>query len=222
MPTHFRHFNSKKYPKLIENDIVEFVDNVVFNGIDSSALTNHEFFSDINKIFSNIGAVLLHFSASDKRKFGQCIHWFGIGEKVMDDLEVNIVLNKLLSNKTLKENPLFLKLTEGFLDYNDVLGRNIKKANIEEISPYSFDGELAEIIYNGGAYVKHLYSASKTKKRSKRFVDKLIQNRFDNFRIYGIYRAWSNWFAGINWDYTYLIFDELKGEFWILAISDTD
>jgi hypothetical protein len=219
----FRYFDTIKYPVISEKEMSEALDNLVFTGIDTTPLTNTQYFADINMIFRGIGAVLLRFSVSDNIKFNQCIHWSAVIENSYAGVIMNSFLKQLLSNKTLSSNKTFRKLTEGFLTFkNTPIAENIDNIKIHTISPYAFDGELAQSVYGGGSHLDHLRSAEQTKKQSQKFTEQIMQYRFNAFKILGIYGAWSEWYCGLAWDYTYFIFDQEKGEFWILAIADTD
>ncbi|MFA6923856.1 MAG: hypothetical protein WC223_06325 [Bacteroidales bacterium] len=214
-------FIESNIPKISEDEIIESLSNAEFTSISNSWLTNDFFFSDLKKIFIYKNPILLGFSATDKYKFGQCIHWFGIGKYIQDEIKVNRVFIQLLSNKSLLKNKIYKKLVEGFTTYNYGLGQNIADVKIEKVNSFILDGLLAKMAYYGGAYIEHLRTASSTKNKSHKFANEIIQNRYDDFEVYQILSAWSNWFTGY-WDYTYFIFDKIKGEFWILAISDAD
>ena len=219
----FRFFDSKKYPQISKNEIAETLDKLVFTSIDTFPLTNTRFFADLNTIFRDIGAILLRFSASDKIKFTQCIHWSAESESFYTEVKMNSFLNQLLSNKTLSENKTFQKLTKGFSDFEESpIGTNIAKIVIDSISPYAFDGELAQNVYEGVSHIGQLRSAEQTKKQSQKFAEQIMQYRYNAFKIYRIYGAWSEWYCGLAWDYTYFVFDQEMGEFWILAIADSD
>lgn len=219
----FRYFDNKKYPQISKKDIGETLDKLVFTSIDTFPLTNTQFFADLNTIFRDIGAILLRFSASDKIKFTQCIHWSAESESFYTKVKMNSFLNQLLSNKTLSKNKTFQKLTKGFSDFKESpIGTNIAKIAIDSICPYAFDGELAQTVHEGGSHIGQLCSAEQTKKQSQKFAEQMMQYRYNAFKIYRIYGAWSEWYCGLSWDYTYFVFDQEMGEFWILAIADSD
>lgn len=220
----FQYSTRKKYPGMSKKEISDTLVSMVFTPIDTLPHTNTQFFADINTIFREIGAILLRFSAFDKKRFSECIYWSAISKNIHTEVKMNSFLKQLLSNKSLTADKTFLKLTEGFLTYgnNTPIGANIDNIKIETLSPHLFDGELAQIVYEGGSHINKFRSAETTTKQSRRFTEQILQFRFDDFSIYKIYGAWSDWFYGLIWDNTYFLFDKANGEFWILAIADGD
>ena len=76
--------------------------------------------------------------------------------------------------------------------------------------------------YIGGPYDEKLYPAEIAKIKASAFVNEIIQHRYRDFKVYEIIGAWSEWYFGIVCDYTYFLFDEANGAFWILAVTDSD
>jgi hypothetical protein len=218
----FKRINPINYPKLEVKDILKILEEISIQNIDTSEFTTGEYFVDISKIFESKGAILIRYSASDTYKFCQCVHWFGIGQYFQNKLKINKVLIKLLSNKSLQNNRSFNDLTEGFELYNPPIGKNIKSCEVSKLSPFVFEGDITEVVFNGGYRLHNPYPIEYIKIRSAEFSQQILQNRYNDFRIYKIHDSWSKWFGYRIWNYTYFIFDQVKGEFWILALSSED
>lgn len=217
-----RHFDSEKYPKINNEEILKRIRNMSFFAADEGELRNTDYYSALNTTFIIDKAIIIKLKSSESNQFTQCIHWIGIGEKHNENIPVNEFFLSLLSNSDVSEMPQLKKLLKNLKDFDYAIGKNLSEVEFYLISPYSFDGELAEILYNGGAYIRKKISAKKAKLMALDFAEQIMQYRYDDFKIFSVYWGWSDWFYCIAWDYTYFILDEVKSEIMILAITDSD
>lgn len=211
------------FPYINQKQILATLDKLTFSQVNKSGLCNTKFYKGLTGMFLDPGPLLLCFQANDIYKFGQCIYWFNFRAKTYkNDLPVNKIIKRLFCNKSLKCSLDFVNLTKDFVNYNYILGCNIDKIEIEKIDSFSFAGRLAKIICGGGTFVQPAEPIGTVVKLTARFVEKIIQNRFNDFKIYYLYEAWSDWFYGIVCDLTFFLFDMRKGQFWILVLADND
>ncbi len=192
--TLYRHFNTKNFPKIPESEIVKRLSIAVFECVDVTQFKQNEYFKDLSLIFKAQPAVLIKFKAVDQESFCQCVHWFGVGRYIYNEIKINTVIANLLNNKSLQENIMIKELTAGFLNYDYFLGKNIKDIKIKKENPWCLDGLLAEMAYTGGPYDEKLYPAEIAKIKASAFVNEIIQHRYNDFKVYEIIGAWSEWY----------------------------
>ncbi len=164
---------------------------------------------------------------------------------------INLLRNNLRGNIYFKgfqveENDIFdwfcsrgrldeIDFTKNFLLSDKVLGtfkkngEEINKINknivLECKSEFVIDGELAELLYNGGAYgSKYNKSAVKIKNKSRSFCNQLFKEKYkcDYVRYYTCNEAWNSWFIDFIIDYTYIIICMESRTVWELAYTDSD
>jgi hypothetical protein len=82
------------------------------------------------------------------------------------------------------------------------------------------DGEFADLALQGSVYMKWQYTAAETKNMANEFVDCITETRYEDFRIYKTTNDWTGYVLGFF--VAYFLFDEGKGEFWILSKDDYD
>ncbi|GAA0808919.1 hypothetical protein [Spirilliplanes yamanashiensis] len=88
----------------------------------------------------------------------------------------------------------------------------------------SLDGELAATIAGGGAYEDEGYvpvSKVEAKRLGVAFVDALVGDRHDDFRVFRSYQPWAGWFWGSVHDSTDVLIDVANAEITLLTITDT-
>lgn len=64
--------------------------------------------------------------------------------------------------------------------------------------------------------------ASEAKKLGQMICDYMFQDRFSEVKVFKSGQAWANWFYGVAWDCTWIIFDETEQKLWVICITDTD
>jgi hypothetical protein len=89
-------------------------------------------------------------------------------------------------------------------------------------SSFLFDGQLAQVLYGGGAYTRGSGDGRIEKESSLAFCDAVFGLRFSEVSHFSSHGAWTPWFEGIAWDWTAILFDRRSRALSILAVTDTD
>ncbi|QDT14506.1 hypothetical protein [Alienimonas californiensis] len=89
-------------------------------------------------------------------------------------------------------------------------------------SAFTFAGELAQTLAQGGAYVKHAGGPGEAWEIADEFRTRTFGDRFEEVLILKSWRPWSAWFCDVAWDSTWLILDKRFVEVSVLAVTDTD
>ncbi|WBU90338.1 hypothetical protein [Cellulophaga omnivescoria] len=132
--------------------------------------------------------------------------------------EIDFYNNFLLSDKVLKT----------FNNENNSEKRAFKidkEPNFDTKDGFVIDGELAALLFNGGAYgSKYKKEPNQIKEKARLFCSQLFREKYsyDYVRYYTSTNAWNTWFIDFIIDYTYLIVCMETRTIWILAFTDTD
>jgi hypothetical protein len=226
-------------PSISEGKIVDFISQTKFHELDSEHVKTTAFFSEFGAMYNGI-PILSRYSCSDHETLRRCFTWAGFdvykngtpvesysynnSEDLMvyqfKDYKINRIIHSLLSNPSLVIKNLDLET--GFTDfaepYNDITA--FSKIDFTDVSPLTFDGELAEIALEGSVYVKWRRNQMETKTLTLDFANILMEGRFSDFKIYRTQECWSGYNLG--YFIAYFLFDSTKGEFWILSKDDFD
>ena len=90
-------------------------------------------------------------------------------------------------------------------------------------NPFSLDGQLAQILFTGGAYTsKSEMTGFAAMELAGAFCNATFGRRYEEISIFTSYAAWTPWFCGIAWDWTSIFFDRGTRKLWLLAVTDTD
>jgi hypothetical protein len=89
-------------------------------------------------------------------------------------------------------------------------------------SSFLFDGQLAAILYAGGAYTRGNGDGRIEKESSLAFCDAVFGLRFSEVSYFSSHSAWTPWFAGIAWDWTAVLLDRRNRLLSVIAVTDTD
>jgi hypothetical protein len=90
-------------------------------------------------------------------------------------------------------------------------------------NPFLLDGQLAQILFAGGAYRPAIKIDGKAAKHlAMDFCETIFGQRYEEICLYSSYGAWTPWFAGIAWDWTAVVFNKRDRTLWILAMTDED
>jgi hypothetical protein len=90
-------------------------------------------------------------------------------------------------------------------------------------NPFLLDGQLAKILFTGGAYPPVAKIDGKTAKHlAAEFCEALFGQRYEDICFYSSYEPWTPWFGRIAWDWTAILFDRRDRTLWILAVTDED
>ena len=87
---------------------------------------------------------------------------------------------------------------------------------------FLFDGTLANILYNGGAYSHASGNGREEKELALEICDAMFGLRFAEITCNTNCDAWTPWFKGVAWDLTAVIFDRRCRKLWMFAVTDTD
>jgi len=88
--------------------------------------------------------------------------------------------------------------------------------------PFLFDGRLARVLYNGGAYTTSEGDGHDAKTLAIEVADAIFGLRFGEVSLLESVQAWTPWFKGIAWDLTMVLFDRRLRRLSMFVITDTD
>ncbi|MES2587824.1 MAG: hypothetical protein V4622_02520 [Bacteroidota bacterium] len=97
-----------------------------------------------------------------------------------------------------------------------------KKPEFEWVNEFSIDGELASLLYHGGAYGSRFNKpVQEIKRLAQKFCDGLFEEeyRYEFVRCYKSNSAWNSWFIDVI-DNTFIIICMKTRTIWILAHTD--
>jgi hypothetical protein len=224
-----------KYPVVLRDEIFAFLQNTPFKKLQASNAFDTPFFQQFKDRYNGV-PIFSRFSCDDVHTFKKCIHWFGLDAILKSDHKeqefskydyqyyaINPVIFSLLQNESLKtiadiDGDYSRYFTACDSENNDVtkFGRN----TFEEINPFGLDGELAELALQGSVYMRWEMSTIDTKSLANDFVIAITEGRYNDFKVYKTTEPWGGYILGFF--VAYFIFDEGKGEFWILSKDDYD
>jgi hypothetical protein len=92
----------------------------------------------------------------------------------------------------------------------------------DRTTSFTFDGQIASTLFNGGAYKRFQRSPIEAKIIAQELSDFIIGDRFAETILFTSYSPWSDWFFDVAWDRTWIIFDETMSRFWLICVTDTD
>jgi hypothetical protein len=158
---------------------------------------------------------------------------FGILRRLLDRVEVSSALPALKIQPSTPEDPAFVVRRVG--DYapenygiNYGIGDDYEfgdyeyDGNFRLTSSFLFDGQLAQVLYAGGAYTSTRGDGKAEKENSLAFCEALFGLRFSEISHFSSQSAWTPWFGSIAWDWTAILFDRRVRALSILAVTDTD
>ncbi|CAA9532863.1 MAG: hypothetical protein AVDCRST_MAG05-4585 [uncultured Rubrobacteraceae bacterium] len=88
-------------------------------------------------------------------------------------------------------------------------------------SPFTFEGEVAERIFQGGAYASFRGPPTRAIATARRFREAIYGERYTDVRPYTSYDRWHEWFHYVE-GATWLLIDKRYRSIWLLCITDTD
>ncbi len=100
-----------------------------------------------------------------------------------------------------------------------------KKPKFNCKSEFVIDGELAALLYHGGAYgSKYKEEPKVIKEKARYFCNELFEEKYQHeyVRYYTSSTAWNSWFIDFIIDHTFLIICMKSRTIWVLAFTDTD
>jgi hypothetical protein len=97
-----------------------------------------------------------------------------------------------------------------------------RSLEIERGSALTLDGELAQLLVQGGAYTEFAGTGQEAKQLGQQFCQALFGDRYTDIQIYKTRTAWSHWFGDVMWDCTWFGLDLGENRVWILCVTDTD
>ena len=135
------------------------------------------------------------------------------------------VLDWYCSRNRLKEMLFFWKIWEqepikSFFDISDVDENSNKE--FEWSSPFVLGGSLAWVLDSGGPYHKPSWSGAESKELGGKAASALIDNDYKNSLVFEAQSAWSYFFFGVAWDYTWVVLNKKTRLLHVLLATDTD
>jgi hypothetical protein len=100
-----------------------------------------------------------------------------------------------------------------------------KEPKFEWVNELCIDGELASLLYHGGANPSNYKGSIKEiKQLAQEFCNELFEQeyRYEYVRCYKSSQAWNSWFNDFIIDETMLIICMKTRTIWLLAFTDTD
>jgi hypothetical protein len=106
----------------------------------------------------------------------------------------------------------------------------LKQEQFEQIDAFTLAGNWTSLLVHGGAYRDYRDRVVEAKAIATAFAQSIVPTNIHSIRSgwrYTIHRMpratpWADWFKGVAWDYTYLIYDELRQIAYFMTITDTD
>jgi len=86
-------------------------------------------------------------------------------------------------------------------------------------SSFTLDGEIAEVVFRGGAYERYTGTPAQAKELGVRFCDEAFGNRYHEVRAYRTFDRWHEWFRYVE-GVTWLWLDKRRREIWLLCVTD--
>ena len=87
---------------------------------------------------------------------------------------------------------------------------------------FTLPGELARLIFYGGAYSEPDPFPDKAIRLSTDFINAISNGRYGEFNSWNLGGEWSNWFYNIAWDYSIFLFDKRESIVSLVCLTDTD
>lgn len=225
-------------PSISREKITEALRQISFYPLNTEHVWATPFFQKFRDMYNGI-PVCCCYTAANREKLKQCFEWMEFEitkngqvlegfsyENFRDPMEfqfnqysINTILFALLTNPSLAAISTVEGET-GFAELDSYFGEaaGFESLSFTEISPFTLDGELAEVLMQGSVYHRWKEDAIATKAMSAEFVNRLMEGRFSDFKVYRTTDSWNGYPTGffIAW----FIFDQQKGEFWILSKDD--
>ena len=86
------------------------------------------------------------------------------------------------------------------------------------LSAFEMEGSLTHLLLRGGAYINFTHE-EEARKLARAFMELLGHDYSQVFRITG---AWTDWFFDVAWDMTFIVFNPVRRNWWILCMTNTD
>lgn len=158
----------------------------------------------VKEKYSNGGTLFYQFQVQGDKTF----HFFASRNRLAEIDFINQLFQKQIFKETAKE----LKGVEKIKMENSNWRTDI----------FSLPGNLARIVYYGGAYSHEHFSAENAFNLSVDFVDTISEKSYADFNCWTLGGEWSDWFFNIAWDYSVLLFDKAKSIVTLICMTDTD
>ena len=94
--------------------------------------------------------------------------------------------------------------------------------SFQEGSSFTFAGELASRLYQGGAYHRSSGTGAEDMRMGEGSAQELIQGRFSEVLVYVNHAPWTDFFFDIFWDGTWILLDKGERVLHVLCATDTD
>jgi hypothetical protein len=114
--------------------------------------------------------------------------------------------------------PLFTEAGTAELPEDDMLGF---PPVLQWGSPFTFEGEIAERIFQGGACASFRGLPARAIATARRFREAICGERYTDVRPYTSYDRWHEWFRHVE-HFTWLLIDKRYRSIWLLCITDSE
>jgi hypothetical protein len=171
--------------------------------------------NQIRESHANGGGLLASFQVGQSKVFD----WFASRNRL---LEFDI-LRQLIGRIEVRNALPALEIQATAPEDRGVEGCGLANdGNFQMTSSFLFDGQLAQVLYAGGAYSSAKGDGRAERENSLEFCEALFGSRFSEVSYFSSHSAWTPWFGGIAWDWTAILFDRRLRVLSILAVTDTD
>ncbi|MEL7529668.1 MAG: hypothetical protein AAFN10_00085 [Bacteroidota bacterium] len=162
------------------------------------------FIHDLKVAYPRGGALLYHFQVAENVTFD----WFAYNNRLA---EIDFV-GRALGSGDIISAAAELSIDKSLL-------------SIESVThlPDSFDmaGRLARHLYHGGPHSNQNIEAKEVLRIAEQFIEQIIQNRYEEVSVMLFDTAWADWFYDEYWDMTYLLYDRIQRQIWLLCLTDS-
>lgn len=141
----------------------------------------------------------------------------------LDDIKFNDYF--LLSERVLSQFPTEVYDTNIGKELHRSAWKIDKEPKFEWVNEFCIDGELASLLYHGGAYGSTFKgSVKEIKNLAQIFCEELFDGeyKYQYVRCYKSNQAWNSWFIDFIIDQTLLIICMKTRTIWLLTFTDSD
>jgi hypothetical protein len=163
-----------------------------------------ELLQHLRDMHPNGGALFAQFHISDHPTF----HWFASRNRFW---EMNF-FQHFLSSRPVTAAMQELQIDEA----------NFPNPGFEWGNSFTLDGEIGQLLFEGGPYGRFNGTPREAKNLGRRFCDALFADRFMEIQVQVCHKRWAPWFHGIAWDSRWVGLDKRFSNVWILCTTDID
>ena len=171
----------------------------------------------LRKMYINGGALLCCFNVPRDPVFD----WFALGRNTLEGMSFELdgidFFTQFLGSAGVRAGAKELQIPDPLR-----LPDTTTESTFRWAFPLCFEGDRAQILFQGGAYAKFTGTAAEAKGLAQQFTQARLGDRYEDFLIDASFACWSPWFGAIAWDGTSTLFDKKFRRIWLLCSTDTD